>query len=218
MAITKSLEYIEDNYRKDATELYDQVLRFPRKDIFSKDFIGLVYETLKAFNMNSKGARLSELPVFTKSIKKHAKTIQSLVGLKLEKVKESDSGLMDTIGFLLDNLELVQTNSPLVTFSKTMHFFLPDLFMPIDRKYTIQFFYRNPSSYKQVNYGLHSVTNTLEKQQRCFHRIFEEFRHFAHAHSDVLKAQVNPNSRWNRNIPKIIDNIIIAYVSKNMEE
>lgn len=213
-------KWTEDNYRKDAVEFYKQVLRFPRKDIDSDEFIVLVFETLEAFNMNTKGAKLSELSVFKKAIKKHTKTIQSLVGLKLEEVNKDDNTLSTAISSLFglfDGHQLVQTASPLVTFSKTMHFFLPDLFMPIDRKYTLQFFYGKPP-YKNKNYGRQDFMNTVEKQKKCFLKIFEEFRLFAQKHYPVLKEQVDKHSRWNRNIPKIIDNIIIAFVSENMED
>ena len=185
----------------DAT-LYHRILCSSRNDISSDDFIEPIYEMLIAFKMNSRGAKLSKLPDFKKLIKKHADTIGSLYKVKLEKVKATDDALIDTIGSLFCNLDgLTQTNSTLVTFSKTMHFLLPDLFMPIDRRYTLRFFYESPP----IN------------QKQCFLQVFEQFRQFAQEHHDILKAQVDSNSRWNRNIPKIIDNIIIAYVSEKME-
>ena len=185
----------------ETSALYDSILRFSGKDFRSDDFLGLVYGMLVAFKMNSRGAKLSAPSDFKKSIKKHADMIQSLAKLKLEKVKESDSGLVDTIGFLFDNLHLTQTNAPLVTFSKAMHFLLPNLFMPIDRRYTLRFFYES----------------TPVNQKACFLQVFEQFRAFAQPHSEALQALVDPHSRWNRNVPKIIDNVIIGYVSSKME-
>ena len=211
--------WTEDNYRKDAATSYKEILNYPRDDISCDQFIALVYKTLEAFNMNTKGAKLSALPDFTKAIKGHISTIQSLAGLRLEEVKESEGQIkvaMNSLFEMFDNHQLVRTESPLVTFSKTMHFFLPDLFMPIDRKYTLQFFYKEPP-YKSENYGMHHLTDTIEKQKQCFLQVFEQFRQFAHEHHETLKAQVDKTSRWNHNIPKVIDNIIIAYVSEKME-
>ena len=156
---------------------------------------------LIAFKMNSRGARLCELTDFKKSIKKHADTIQSLAKYKLEKVKSTDDTFNETIDSLFDKLHLTQTKSSLVTFSKAMHFLLPDLFMPIDRRYTLRFFYES----------------TPINQKQCFLQVFEQCRQFAQEHSEILKAQVDKTSCWNRNIPKVIDNIIIAYVSEKME-
>jgi len=193
-------ELLTKKYDKSSV-LYDSVLRFPDKDFRSNDFLQRVYDMLVAFKMNSRGARLSEPADFKRTLKKHADMIQSFAKFKLEKIKESDSGLTDSICFLFDNLELVQTKSPLVTFSKTMHFLLPDLFMPIDRRYTLRFFYES----------------TPANQKACFLQVFEQYRQFAHQHSEALKALVNPKSRWNRSIPKVIDNVIIGYVSNKME-
>ena len=213
--IAKLLKATEETYRFDKTPLfYDRVLCFPRKNIGSDDFIKLVYETLQAFNMDGRGARLSEYSVFKKSIKKHREAIASLDKYKLEKLDRIDDNFKNVIGFLFDNLQLTQTNSPLVTFSKTMHFFLPDLFMPIDRKYTIQFFYKKPP-YKRKNYGL---PEPFKNQKQSFFQVFEQFREFSHKHREILKSMVDSDTRWNRNIPKIVDNLIIAYVNCHMEQ
>ena len=184
-----------------ASELYNRILRSSRNDIGSNEFIKLVYDMLIVFKMNSRGAKLSELPDFKKSIKEHTGTILSLAKYKLEKVKETDDAFKETISFLFDNLRLTQTTARLVTFSKTMHFLLPDLFMPIDRRYTLRFFYES----------------TPVNQKQCFLQVFEQFRQYAQKHHEVLKEQVDKNSRWNRNIPKIIDNIIIASITETMK-
>jgi hypothetical protein len=203
--ISKWAKWTEEHFwenQKGNAALYDSLLRFPGRDFRSDDFLQGVYDMLAAFKMNSRRARLSKPATFKKSIKKHADTLKSLTKVKLEKVKGADSGLIDTINCLFDNLKLVQTQSRLVTFSKAMHFLLPDLFMPIDHRYTLRFFY-----------GQHAPAN----QKACFLQVFEQFRQFAHAHGEALKALVDKGSRWNRNIPKIIDNVIIGFVSNKMD-
>lgn len=213
--IKRLLKNTEDNYRPDnANLLYHKILQFSRSEIISDDFIELVHETLKAFNMNSKGAKLEKIDSFKETIREHGESIRSLEKLRLEKIKATDAKLTETISELYDGLKLVQTDSPLVTFSKTMHFFLPNLFMPIDRKYTLQFFYKNPP-YKSIGYGWKW---SRDQQKQGFFQIFEQFRKFANEHNDLLKIQLDPQSRWNRNIPKLIDNIIIAYVKCNMDD
>ena len=184
--------------KKYDAEFYNRILRYSRKDIFSDKFLELVYKMLVAFKMNSRGAKLSV--DFKETVKEHADTIQSLAKYKLEKVKATDEAFTATLDSLFGNLRLTQTKSSLVTFSKAMHFLLPDLFMPIDRRYTLRFFYE--------------LSPVNEKQ--CFLQVFEQFRQFAHEHHETLKAQVDKTSHWNRNIPKVIDNVIIAYVSEKM--
>ena len=155
-------ELLTQEYDETA-ERYNRILRYLRKDINSDEFIKLVYDMLIAFKMNSRGEKLSALPDFKKSIKKHADLIQSLEKYKLEKVKATDDTFIATIDSLFDNLRLTQTKSSLVTFSKVMHFILLNLFMPIDRRYTLRFFYES----------------TPINQKQCFLQVFEQFRLFA---------------------------------------
>jgi len=84
--------------------------------------------------------------------------------------------------------------------------------MPIDRKYTLQFYYAN--TFNRTN-SMENVIDSSEKE--CLHQVFEDYRQFAQKNHALLAAQVDKTSRWNRNIPKVIDNIIIAHVSENME-
>ena len=199
--LAKSGEKLLTQEYNDTAERYNRILRFSRQDIDSDELIKLVYDMLIAFKMNSRGAKLCALPDFRKSIRKHANIIQSLAKYKLEKVKSTDDSFSEAIGSLFDNLRLTQTKSPLVTFSKAKHFLLPDLFMPIDRRYTLRFFY----------------DSVPVDQKQCFLQVFEQFRQFAHEHHETLKAQVDSSSCWNRNMPKVIDNIIIAYMSEKMK-
>ena len=193
-------ELLTQKYDKTSAR-YDSILRFPGRDCRSNEFIKLVYDMLKAFGANrgKPGGSLHDLADFQKSLRKHAGCIESLAKLKLETLKATDCELVKTISCLFDKLELVRTKSPLVTFSKTMHFLLPNLFMPIDRWYTLRFFY----GYAPSN------------QKACCLEVFEQFREFAHAHSEVLRVQVDLKSRWNRSVPKVIDNVIIGYMSNN---
>ena len=199
--LAKSGEKLLTQEYDETAERYNRILRFPRKDINSDEFINLVYDMLIAFKMNSRGAKLSAFADFKTTIAKQADIIQSLAKYKLEKVKATDDTFIATIDSMFDSLRLTQTKSSLVTFSKAMHFLLPDLFMPIDGRYTLRFFYES----KPVN------------EKACFLQVFEQFRLFAQEHHESLREQVDSNSHWNRNIPKVIDNIIIAYVSEKME-
>ncbi|MDR1268932.1 MAG: hypothetical protein LBK82_05355 [Planctomycetaceae bacterium] len=205
--IASLLKDTEKKSRKEKTndrinELYNQVLQFPRKEMGTSRFVKLVYDTLVAWNMDRRGAELSNFDTFEESLLKNNDVIQSLARLRIEKLKEINNQLQETMEFLYQNLKLVKTNAPFITFSKTMHFFLPNLFVPVDRKYTIQFFRTSiPPS-------------VPERQFRNFCKVFEQFRQFANENRSILEAQIDPNSRWNKNIPKIINNIITAHMKR----
>ena len=105
---------------------------------------------------------------------------------------------MNQLKKLFRDLTLVATGKPpLVTFSKALHFFLPDLVVPIDRKYMLNFFNGN------VN-----INQNAENQLRLFCAIQKEFLSFAATHN--LSEYID--DRWNLSIPKEMDNMIIGYM------
>jgi len=193
------------NDKKTAPKLYDDVLRFPDKDVCDDGFIELVRKTLVAFGANrgSRGKVLVELPDFTNELKKIVVPIQLLAKHKLETL-ECDE-LVKTIGRLFDELQIVRScqKAKLGAFSKTMHFLLPDLFVPMNGEHTLRFYIgHTPTKY------------TRDDHKDWFLQAFEDCRRYAHEHHEVLKKQVDAGTRWNRSIPKVIDSIIIGYMLK----
>jgi len=196
------LDYTDENYRPydPGGYLYNLMLKYPMEEKFKNEFVELVYTTLIAWNMNQRAAKLSGFEeAFKKSLFENKEKIQSLEKYRLEEL-DSIEPLEKSIIDLFENLNLVDEGKPkLVTFSKTLHFFLPNLLMPIDRAYTILFFYN------RYNF-------TKNEQIKIYLDVFEQFRQFAkeYGNSDVFKDY---SKRWNKNIPKMIDNIIIAHIS-----
>lgn len=192
----KYIANYQNNYRlyDPAMYLYKAVLDF-KGNKFSNEFIELVYTTLIAWNMNSRGAQLSRFEIFKNSIKKNRNAILAISKFRLGKLNEKSFEItLKYVDKLFDKLDLVAPGKPkLVTYSKTLHFFIPHLFMPVDRTYTLKHFpYRN---------DLH------KKSCEVFKKIFNQFNEFAA--SNNLTQHINKNR--NRTIPKIIDNIIIGY-------
>lgn len=194
------LKYTNEEYRQydPGQYLYRMLMKFPIEDRFSDDFIELVYTTLISWNMNQRGAKLSEFEVFRESIIKHQNQLKELFEVKMDNIDNVDNVHQKT-KVLFENLVLVAESKPkLVTFSKAMHFINPQLFMPIDRRYTLNYFYKNTY-----------VSPSEENQFEMYWDIFEEFRNFAIENRSLSKYQ---NNLWNGSVPKIIDNLIIAHV------
>lgn len=176
--------------------LYGLIMKFPNTKKFTKTFIELVYTTLSAWNMNSRGARLQEFSLFRESIMKCKSKLARISNLTLKSF-DTDQ-VRESISDLFENLNLVfEDKPPLVTFSKTMHFYLPNLIVPIDRTYTMNFFYGNTN-----------VPDTNEKQLERFFDIQQECCRF----SKENKLGKYKDRIWNRSIPKIIDNAIIGHI------
>ena len=68
--------------------------------------------------------------------------------------------------------------------------------MPVDRKYTLAFF-----GYK------YNIPKELPKQFELYQNLFLAFTELSH-NFDLKKYS---KSRWNENIPKVLDNIVIGY-------
>lgn len=197
-----ALEKTREQYRQynPGWYLYRRVIAYTDiVDRFSDDFIELVYATLGAWNMNSRGARLAEFDVFKRSLLTQRNRIIELAHHRLEplSLQEANQLLQEFIRPLFFDLILVAEDKPrLVTYSKTLHFFLPLLVMPVDRRYTLMFFYLHDN-----------IPRSIERQYIKFSEIFIEFQKFA----AVVQLQPFLDNTWNANIPKTIDNLIIGH-------
>lgn len=163
----------------------------------TEEYIRLLYDTLVYWKMNSRGAKLSPYERFKQSIIRNWQMILDLRGHSLcgSSDKEFEE-LLKKLRELFDSLELTASGKPkLVTFSKTLHFMLPDLVVPMDNTYTLPFLFRS----SQVD--LRSFDP--------FEAALREFRSFSMAHPE-LTAYLDRAS--NPNIPKILDNIIIGWI------
>jgi hypothetical protein len=187
--------------------LYKKVREYKDEDKFSNEFIELVYTTLISWGMDARRAKLSDFKKFKDSIlkKENRECIQCLQKYTLEGLNDVDV-IKDKIEHLFRYLELVADGNPkLVTYSKTLHFFVPNLLMPIDRQYTLKFFH---TSFPKKIKGKHVDSMHIDK----YYEIFEEFRQYAQSR-DLEKLYAD-KFFLNKGTPKIIDNIIMSYIWK----
>jgi hypothetical protein len=200
--LRRSLERTRMLYRQrdPGWYLYRQVTSSRQLPLrLTDEFIELIYVTLAAWNMNSRGAKLAEWNTFRKSLRRHKAAFSRLARHRIERLSENSLNriLEADIRPLFHSLRLVADSKPrLVTYSKTLHFILPHLIVPIDRKYTLNYFYGNTN-----------VPKSFDGQFRIFADILRECQRFA----ILVSLRRFRDKRWNTNIPKIIDNMIIGY-------
>lgn len=170
------------------------------KDLFADDsYMRLAYRTLEEWNMNQRGARLVDLSEFKQSILQNEDSLEELSKYCLELVKWGE--LLRTVFPLLrplfNDMRVMNSGARIVGVSKALHFLLPNLVMPIDRTYTLNFFYLG-SGYSQ----------NPENEFRYFKEVFEEYVKVV---QDLgLSAQDVDHIGWNTSIPKMIDNALIG--------
>jgi len=202
--LNKHLKYTIEHYRPHdpGSYLYNLIFNYKFSQKFDNPFFELLYATLSSWNMNSRGAELKDYDEFVASILSHKDDFK-----KLEKKTIIDlEGQKEIIEKLFKELSLVNTNAPLVTFSKTLHFILPNLIAPIDRRYTLRFFYGKNSE---------GCFTSISKQFEVFWKIEMSYSKYAKAHD--LSLFVKENS-WNRNIPKVMDNAVIGFISPTVNQ
>lgn len=168
---------------------------------FSDEFIELVYTTLIAWNMNARGAELASFDIFRASILENKERIVQLSGYRIQDLSEQSlRGILKDTQKLYSKLKLARAKRKLATNSKTLHFFIPTLFIPIDNSYTLKYFHKNNPERVREQFDLLS-------------EILEEARKLAT--SSRLERFIDHNR--NLNIPKIIDNILIGYKGRNLQ-
>lgn len=202
----------EEYRRYDPGQYIYNLLLEKRKsiDVFSDEYLELVYTTLIAWNMNGRGAKLNDFNLFKETIRKNKDKINSLKNYKIETLNEKVKiEVLKTSEELFHDLDLVgkswtgnKIKSKLVTFSKTLHFLIPDLFVPIDRKYTLDFFYDDKIVPTHTN-----ILKNNELQLKVFNELYNLFCQIA----KVYNLKEYTDNRGNTNIPKVIDNSIIGY-------
>jgi hypothetical protein len=95
---------------------------------------------------------------------------------------------------LIEGVDLVENEAKLVALTKTLHHLLPDLVVPIDRRYTGAFFGWSPA---RMQHG----------QRDLFRSAFRTFNDIARA----VDLPSRSGSAWRSAPSKLIDNAIIAY-------
>lgn len=190
----------KDDYLKlmrmySAAENYHALLR-------DTNYISLAYQTLQAWNMNQRGAKLVPLSAFRNSILSCAKSLDRLKGYRLELLSTAElSDVLSELKNLFLNLRVMQTRARIVGVSKTLHFLLPNLAMPVDRENILSLLYL----------GSKYSANPL-REFVYFNEIFEGYRELCRKLG--LSEKDVHGVGWNSSIPKMIDNALIGFLSE----
>jgi len=177
-------------------------------------FLLTLYVTLDAWGMNAGERRLKSFEDFQRNLQdsytpqglKPYKLVKQLTGCKIEnfsKVKGSVEELYGLINPYKENTDKLK----IVGRSKLLHFLLPNLVMPIDRKYVLSYL------------GLNEINKIRKYNQitevEAFLTIQEVIGDFARKHKNRLEELLD--NKWNQTIPKVIDNLIIYYCKNHQD-
>jgi hypothetical protein len=159
----------------------------------------LIIDTLRAWNMDQRGAILTTVDNFKQSVESVRRNLIKLSKYKiyLINIVDLEDDIIPLFKDIFWDLEVMESLSRLVGVSKALHFLLPDLVMPIDNKYTKNYF------------GFSSSLGTE------WDRFGDVLLNVCHITSQLSLTQNDVDGiGWNTSVPKLIDNAIIGFYNE----
>jgi hypothetical protein len=206
------VEKCNDNYRSGHDlECYREVIAAYRERglqemLEDKAVLQKLYETLEQWDMNKRGARMVPFPRFADSVRFWKNSLLNLDKFKLhEDIETEFLSIFQILEKVFCNIKVMESKRRIVGVSKTLHFFLPDLIMPIDSKYTMDAFY-----------GYNKFSNSPKGEFKTFKDIFE--RTYEIASRLNLSLEDADGILWKTSVPKLIDNAVIGLDKCSKEE
>lgn len=176
----------------------DHVAALIGDEIHIKD----VYMSLKKeFGMGTRGGKLVPLNHFFNSLQTHKQILVAVSSYRMDAINPSrvPGEMLEQLRTLFEELDVVPSSqkTKLVAVSKTLHFLLPDLVMPIDSK--VLKFLRKKGD----------IPPKSEKQFDWFKEVFRKYLEITDALG--LKQSNGDGNWWNWSVPKRIDNAIMGF-------
>ncbi len=158
----------------------------------------LIIKTLKAWNMDQRRAKLTTVEKFKQSISQN-RLRENLIELSRYKLfsshrRQIENEILALLENVFLNLKVMESKRRLVGVSKTLHFLLPHLVLPIDNTYTMNFF---------------SISTDANRELNTFKTIFIESYNITRGL--CLTQNEVDGKKWNTSVPKLIDNAIIGF-------
>jgi hypothetical protein len=127
--------------------------------------------------MGPSGAKLVEFDAFVRNFASQRDRIGEVEGLALKTVASTDvARIAENVWRIIPDLKVSATETQIVAGSKALHHVLPELVPPIDREYTLQFFYNQ------------KMLQTGERQ--TFAEIFPQFRRILQSCKDEIQRRL----------------------------
>lgn len=186
-----------------------------RIEFLSEKHLEYIYATLASWGMHrmgDAGAKMPEFKDFKKSIltENNREIYKKWRGKTVDDI--SDSNLTDLIKDMTHvcfSIKATEGKSKLVSSSKTLAHILPDLVPPIDRQYTLQFFYGTKNHPINTNDDGQKVFEYVMRYMYDLYRKNEGFKNLA-------LNTLTEGGDFCSSLPKIFDNVVINCVRKGI--
>lgn len=200
--IRTRISEINDRYRSGPDlYFYKRLIELRNNNNSIKSFlednynIEILYATLVAWDMNSRGAKMKYFDDFKANILSCLEEFRAIENL--EESNNTDlATLLSTLTSTYADLNLMKTHRRLVSNSKLLHFLFPKLFVPMDGANTLSYFYGNhtekPDKYVEIIELSYEIMNRSANWENYL------------------------DNGWNTTVPKMIDNAVILLVGRSV--
>ena len=196
-----------------------QAIKEQKLDFLSDRHLEMIYATLASWGMHKMGnpdftrAKLVDFSDFKNSILAYKDQLQLMTSLSMVCCDADEySGYIDQLKAVYYNLKVSISEATIVSNSKTLAHILPNLIPPIDRQYTIRFFTQKNKNFFSNSGGFKNVSlpQGIENQ-------FHDFKSYCCMIKGLLDKCDNTmfvihEESFNTSYPKIMDNLIMAFV------
>jgi hypothetical protein len=171
-----------------------------RDALLDSAFLESLYATLTAWGMHRMGpggAKLVEFPALVDSFRTMELPIRKLSALALADLRfEEVTDVSDQLWAVISGLNIGCGLTKIVAGSKALHHVLPELVPPMDREYTIRFFFHHK--------------NLSQGDAVAFREIYPRLHRIAVECRDRIDARIGRG--MNTSATKVIDNAIVGFV------
>lgn len=166
-------------------------------------FLERLYATLTAWGlhrMGPRGVKLVNFKEFAESIRQHREEICDLASRRINLLRDAEvAPVAGKIWRLIAKLNIGSPRTTIVSGAKALHHVLPDLVPPIDRAYTLAFFF-GPRVLAEA------------EEEPAFYLMYPQFRQIAVACKGAIDKRLAQPTEWDTSTTKVIDNAIAGYV------
>ncbi len=184
---------------------HEETMRRRRKAPLSalvndRDFVVVLYATLTSWGMHRMGptaVKLIEFDEFQTNIKRALPLLERMEHERLERIQPQQLEQVTAEAWkAIQTLAPSRSSSQLVAGSKALHHLLPDMTPPIDREYTLRFFFGR--------------TSIRSNGWTDFREVLRLFTQIAQECQGLIIPLVE-STGFNSSLPKVIDNALIGF-------
>lgn len=164
-------------------------------------------------NPDETKTKLVDFKRFRQSLLANKERLSMMRGERLESCGDNKyREILESLKDLYFRLKVSESSSTIVAHSKTLAHILPDLIPPIDRQYTVRFFSQDDRTFfsSTGQYRMIQVPKSPEAQFALFVETSVRMKElFDRCDRNLF---VLNQETFNTSYPKIIDNLIVAFV------